>query len=305
MPDAAGSVRDEKESRAMNRHVMLCRIAAVVLGCICSAAFAGEAASSEAASEELVAESERIDSANAALQPGSGNDLAQYERLAEEIDAKWRGRDRRQYGRLMLGVVWPLASGRFADDRQHDLALRYILSVLETPDDVDLDVEVRLAGFLTLETNGRLETRDANWTGMRLRFLKLRIHAWQRLLSEVDPAWKAEDQDGLRQEWMSAVTADAQRSSDAADTPAAREERRFLIQGLHDKMIRWEYQYRVREMLAGFALTAANRIQAEYSTTPYNFGELEAQVAGLTLLKPEERTRILENAREMARSRPE
>lgn len=272
----------------------------IALGLAC-AAFAGEAGTSKADDREFSDEARRITAVNATLKPGSDNDLARYEKFAEEVDAKWRGRDRKHYGRLMLSIFWPLASGSFSDKRQHDLALKYALSILETPNDIDLDVEVPLVEFLALPVTGDQESRGPDWTATRLKYLRLRLHAWQRLLDAVDPAWDASDLQTVRRELEADATDSVARSREIATDHAARKKHNQEMQALQERFARSEKQWRVREALQSFSITMPGRIAEEYSTWPYDFSQLETELSAFKGLDAAQRAQILDKARERSK----
>lgn len=267
-----------------------------LLGRICAVmVFAVEDSVSEDAERAFLAEVARIEAVQVPLQAGQNNDLAAYERFADEVAEKWSIGDKEHYAVLMYTLCKPLALGRFNDDRQYDLATEYALSALEKPDEISLRSEVKLVNLLTVRTayDGP-DSRAEDWTGKRKQCLEMRLHAWKRLLEAVDHSWKPDNVEVLRAELESESAACEEAARRSPRDSVLLEEHRKNMMAVCDKLQSFGAQYRVREMLATFSVNAERRIEREYSVLPYGSDELKEALDSFKELDSDTVERIID-----------
>jgi hypothetical protein len=68
--------------------------------------------------------------------------LAKFQALGDDIDRKWRGKNKQKHAELMLKLCEPITSGEFRGDRGDDLARRYALSGLRDPNAISVSVPI-------------------------------------------------------------------------------------------------------------------------------------------------------------------
>lgn len=113
-------------------------------------------------------------------------DLSRFRKAATEIHLRWARREiaTTLYAQLMLVVVQQLDSGKFSDRDQYTLAEHYRLMLLESAEELPLEVEVDL---LHHELGREYKSEDRSlWPGQRRRQAERLLHGWRRLRDASD-----------------------------------------------------------------------------------------------------------------------
>ena len=91
----------------------------------------------------------RVEAFKASFSSGPADDLARYDKFADEIQRTWSRRNKEYYARLMLRICAPLTSGWFRGEEPYGLARRYALSALNCADEIPVSLELDLTGNVT------------------------------------------------------------------------------------------------------------------------------------------------------------
>ena len=151
--------------------------------------FGANAESLEMEKQEFKQERARIKAFDKSLAPGPVNDLGKYEKFANEIQNKWKDKNKEDYARLMLEVCGPLGSGRFSEDHQFVVARKYALLALEDANEIPLVTELELAAHVTSDMATPRAAKGQEWAQLRNTDAKVRFHVWKRLMDAIDPNW--------------------------------------------------------------------------------------------------------------------
>ena len=151
--------------------------------------FCENAADTAQEEQEYKRDFNRVEDMRAFLRQNSTRDLNAYEKFADSIDQKWRGRNKEYYARLMSDVCAPLGFGNFNDYRQYELARKYALSALEEPDSIPIELELTLMGSVGTCIIGPCAQSGYVYAERRTKDTEVRLHAWKRFLEAFDPNW--------------------------------------------------------------------------------------------------------------------
>jgi hypothetical protein len=217
----------------------------------------------------------RIRAVEKSFLPGQVNDLEEYERFANEIQGRWKQRDREYYARLMLALCRPLSSGTFPEDRRHDLAREYALSALSDPAKIRLETELELVGHVMTPMLIPGAPHGQKWTDHRRKDVEVRLHAWKRLRDAIDPNWDPNERImspnsvGARMGLPGGIAPEGVKDAQVrAKYEAALEENRRKIE-------RYTEQTRLHNWLKRFPKRTEAYIIHAYSKPPFNLGELK------------------------------
>lgn len=257
----------------------------VLIGVLSSLAIAFGASrpASEMQEQEFRQEWDRIESVRRSFRPGPVNDLKEYERYAEKIQAKWRHRDSEHYARLMLELCHPVTSGNFKEERRYELARQYALSALEVRDDLPLRLELELALRVFTDMYSRHHApRGDDLAQRRSKDVEVRLHAWQRLLDAIDPEWDPDEElmfDSGVMPPPGVTSFDSGMDPARIKDPALRAQYEQALKANREKNAKWGEQYRLRGWLKRFPKDAERYIIDAYSRPPFNLKELEQYLA--------------------------
>ena len=258
---------------------MLLKKTFVGLMCLLLAQGIASSASAEASAvekQEFKQDVARIRAVEKELSPGQENSLSDFERFADELQGKWRLKNKDHYGRLMLEVCGPLSSGRFREDRRYEVARRYALSALDKPQELSLDTELELTGHVLTLMIGPNAPKEQDWTRLRRKDIEIRLHAWRRLLDSIDPDWDP-DEELLG---PNAIAPPAETGlpggvdPQAIEDPVLRAAYERAIEANRQKLERYNEQYRLHKWLKRYPKRAEEYIVQAYSVAPYDNDEL-------------------------------
>lgn len=173
---------------------------------------------------------------------------AEFEKMADTIQRKWRQKNKERHTQLMLEVCRQISSGRFGDSREHGLARKYALVMLKKPDGLPIETEVRLLGHVVTDTILPSAPQGQEWSQQRREDVRARLHAWKRLNDSIDPTWDPKDM----------PTISSWRASEA----------------MREKMKRYTQQLDARRLMEWFTAEAEKYIIRAYSKPPYDMNEL-------------------------------
>lgn len=224
----------------------------------------------------------RINSLDATLsQPNKVRDLKAYEKFANDIEKKWRHKNRVYYARLMLKICGPLSSGIFKERRQHELAREYALSALEMPNDIPLITELELIGSVMTNIIGTGVSKGEEFSKRRKKDTSIRLHAWKRLINAIDPKWNPNEF-----MWGGNVPPpEATGLSPGVDPKAIkdaklRKEYEDAIQCNKQKVKKHVEQSKLRRWIKKFPKRAEKYIVRMYSHPPFDIEELKKMLDG-------------------------
>jgi hypothetical protein len=226
--------------------------------------------------QEYERDLKRVATLNRSLSQGKARDLKAYEKFADDIDRKWRQKNRADHARLMLNICRPLSSGTFKESRRYDVARTYALAALEMPDKIPLATELELVGHVTTLRIGPGAVKGEKFAGRRTEDATVRLHAWKRLMNAVDPKW---DPDKVT--WTGNIAPPASTGLPAGVDPAAikdpklRKEYEAAIERNRQKAEAYNEQYAARKWLKRFPKRAEREIVQAYSHPPFATEELK------------------------------
>jgi len=250
--------------------------------------------SSQAEKQEYKEDMARIKALEKSFKPGPVNDLEEYEKFADEIQNKWRDRDKEHYARLMQEVCEPLSSGRFKGDRQYEVARKYALSVLEKSEEISIEMELELTGHVVTLMYTPNSPKGEDFAQRRKKDVEIRLHAWKRLLGAIDPNW-----DPNEVIWSpNAVGVNMGLPAggiapESIKDPKLRAEYEAALQENRQKIERHTKQYRLHDWLKSYPKSRERDIVLIYSEPPFNLEELK-QYLGKYAVDEKTRARILE-----------
>jgi hypothetical protein len=217
----------------------------------------------------------RINALEKSFSLGQVNNLDEYEKFADELQSKWTQKNKEYYARLMWEVCKPLSSGRFDDERQHDVARRYALSALLVANEIPLEVELELTGHVMTETVTPRSPKGEDFAQRRKKDVEIRLHAWKRLIDAIDPNWDPNDK-AVRN--VSPPIETGLPSGVAPETikdTNLRAEYEEVIDKNRQKAERYLEQSRLHDWLKRFPKRAEQYIIKAYSKPPFDVEELK------------------------------
>lgn len=232
----------------------------------------------------------RIRAADQSLASGPTNDLAKYETFVDEIQQKWKRRDKECFARLMNAACGPLSSGQFNSRRQYELARKYALSALENRDSIPLSLEIQLTGHVATPAGGHGLPEKDDFAKRRKKDVEVRLHAWRRMMDAIDPNWNPDDVPVLNVLPPTATGLPGGIAPEAIKDAKLRAEYEAAIQRNRQKAERYSEQHELHFLLKTFPKNVEDYIVQAYSHTPYNVEELRKS---FDKYKIDERTKIL------------
>jgi hypothetical protein len=229
---------------------------------------------SETEKQEYKQELAEIKAMRNSLTPGKTNNLEKYERFADEIQDKWKEKNKEHYAHLMLKVCGPLSSGNFKDDRRYEMARRYALAALEKPQEISVDAELELTGHVVTLMIGPDAPKGQIWEELRRKDVEIRLHAWRRLLDSIDPEWDPNEviqgPNAVAAELGLPGSVDPQ----SIENPTLRAEYEAAIEANRQKIENYNEQNKLHKWFKRYPKRAEEYIVQAYSIAPYNNEEL-------------------------------
>ncbi len=224
--------------------------------------------------QEYTRELARIKALEKSWKSGSVNHLKEYETLADEVQKRWSQKSREYNARLMLELCRTLSSVDFKDDRRHDVARKYALSVLDRPEGVSLETELKLTGHVMTAMGIPTAPKGDEFARRREKDVEIRLHAWERLTDAIDPKWDPNDVPLLNVVPPAASGLPSGIAPEDVKDPKLRAEYEAAIEKNRQKAQEYNEQYRLRSWLKEFPPRAEQYIIQAYSKSPYNIEEL-------------------------------
>ncbi len=267
-----------------------------------SIAIGGDPDPSGREAQEYNQELIRVKAMEESFTSGPTNDLSKYEKFIDEIQNTWSQRNKEYYACLMLVACGPLGSGRFKGDRQqYELARKYALSALENPDAIPLTLELELTGHVMTLTIGPNAPKDEDFAECREKDVKVRLHAWKRLIDALDPNWDNESL-SVHVPLPLGVSGGSGMSPKNIKDDALRTKYESDIKENKKKIQKHAEQYKLRLWLKTFPKRSENYIIQVYSHSPYNIEELKKSLSDYAV---DEKTKkrildaVIKNTREI------
>jgi hypothetical protein len=247
---------------------------------------------SEAEKQEYRQDMARIKALEKSFKPGPVNDLEEYEKFADEIQNKWRDRNREYNARLILEICGPLSSGRLRGDRQYEVARKYALSVLADANDIPLETELKLTGHVMTPMYTRNAPKGEDLARRRKKDVQIRLHAWRRLIDAIDPNWDPNEVIWSPNAVGALMGLPSGISPESIGDPKLRAEYEVALQKNREQIERYTKQYRLRDWLKSYPKRAERYIVKAYSKPPIDLEELK-QYLGRYAVDEKTRARIL------------
>jgi hypothetical protein len=206
---------------------------------------------------------------------GKENSLTDFEQFADELQSKWKFKNKENYARIMLEVCGPLSSGNFQNDRRYEMARKYALAALEKPQEISVDTELELTGHVITLMIGPNVPEGKIWEELRRKDVEIRLHAWNRLLNSIDLKWDPNEvilsPNAVAAEFGFPGNVNPQNIKDIT----LRAEYEAAIEAYRQKNERYIEQNKLHKWLKRYPKTAEEYIVQAYSTAPYNTVELK------------------------------
>ena len=268
---------------------MLCKktiVLSLVISCLFLSeglVFGGNSEASEMEGREYKQEWARIKAMRESLrnEPRSTNDLAKYEDFADQIQSKWKQKDKEHYARLMLEICAPLSSGDFGGCRPYDLAREYALWALADANEIPVFLELELTGHVQTDMYSRNAPKGEDFAQRRRKDVAIRVHAWKRLTDAIDPNWDPNDMPYINVPLPPGAPIPAEISFVSGMSPAyikdpeLRAAYEEAVEKNRQKAERSIKQSRLRKWLERFPRHAEPYIIRAYSRPPFNLEELK------------------------------
>ena len=216
----------------------------------------------------------RIRSADESLAPGPTNDLAKYETFVDEIQQKWKGRDKECFARLMDVACGPLSSGRFNSRRQYEVARRYALSALDNRDAIPLQLEIQLAAHVITPILGPPAPTAEAFAERRRKDVEVRLHALKRLMDAINPRWNPNEVPRSPNAVATDFGFPGTIAPESIKDATLRAKYEAAIAENRRKIERYTEQHKLRPWLDTFPKNAERYIIQAYSHPPCNVEEL-------------------------------
>jgi hypothetical protein len=292
----------ETKIQKKGRYVMVLKRAqfcfGVIVACLVVTAisFGVSSDSSEAEMREYKQDMARIKALEESFTPGLTNDLENYESFSDEIQKKWSAKNKEHNARLMLEICRALSSGNFRDNRRHDLARKYALSVLEKPEEISIEMELELTGHVVTSMYTPTSPKGEDFAQRRKKDVEVRLHAWKRLIGAIDPNWDPNEVIWSPNAVAASMGFPGTIEPESIKDPKLRAEYEAALEKNRQDIERHTRQYRLHNWLKRFPKRAEEYIILTYSERPFNLDELK-QYLDKYIADKKTRSRILDTVK--------
>jgi hypothetical protein len=233
---------------------------------------------------------------------GDSKALSGLERVASEIEERWRNFGGRIYSKLVLNLCDRLSSSGFTvEGKELYLADKYALQALEKPYEIPLEVEIELLSFLQPDyEDSPLGKMDESEKEQRTNRVTLWLRAWQRLDNEIDSEFDFDDRPKASVAPPPGASARAGVAPEEIKDPMLRAEYEAAIRENARKAEAYNWQYELRQLEQTFTGDAEQYIVEVYTKPPYDTEELE-QLLDIHMIDEAAKARILDAVEEKSR----
>lgn len=200
---------------------------------------------------------------------------AESEKMAATIRDKWATRNREAYVQLVLELCGLISSGQFGETRRHGLNRKYALALLQNPDAVPVETEIRLTGHVGSDTTLPSGPQGQDWIERRRVDVKAHLHAWKRLNDGIDPNWDPKDRPMFHPPLPKGVNGPSGVAPEAIKDPTLRAEYERAIALNSAKAKRFNEQYSRRNLRKSYTRQIERLITNSYSKPPLDENEME------------------------------
>jgi hypothetical protein len=182
--------------------------------------------------------------------------------------------------------------------RQKTLARKYAKLALQSATNLSLHDEI---GFVLCISSAQGDTVDQirseheQWSKLREEDTRLWLHAWQRLIDEIDVKFDFRQTYQMYPDPPLGMVPGV--APEAVKDPKLRAQYEAAIETNKQKAEKFVRQSELRDLDKYFSLLAENHLIAMYSTPPYNTGELKHYL-DLYIVDKERKTKILKAVEE-------
>jgi len=208
-----------------------------------------------------------------ALSARENNDIGKYEEFADEIQNKWKLKNKEYYARITLELC-KLSTKNFKGPQRYELARKYALTALEERNEIPLVTELELTGRVMTTMIGPDALKGEKFAQRRKKDTEIRLLAWKRLIDAVDPNWNPDEQLVSPKVVAISFGLPGTIEPEAIQDPALRAEYEAALEKNQQKIERYSEQNELRKWLKRYKKTAGEYIILAYSTEPYNNEEL-------------------------------
>jgi hypothetical protein len=200
--------------------------------------------------------------------------LEELDKTAREIEQKWRQTDVEVYARLTYEVCATMGSLDFGTHKNHYLAQSFAMRALEKADDIPLELECKLLGYVQdrMDVTGKPLKGEA-WAVLRKKQAKLWLRACQRIEKTIDNNWDPNDMPSLNVVPPATTGLPPGVAPSAIKDPKLRAEYEAAIEANRKKAGDYSEQHRVRDLKKYFIPMAERFIIGAYIELP--MAELE------------------------------
>jgi hypothetical protein len=248
---------------------------------------------SETENQEYKQDMARINAVKKTFKPGQVNNLEEYEKFANEIQSKWKQKNKEHSARLMLEICGPLSSGWFKDDRRYGLAKKYALSVLDKPEEISVESELELTGHVVTLMYIPSAPKGEDFAQRRRKDVEVRLHARKRLIDSIDPKWDPNEELLSPNAVGAFMGLPSGIAPESVGDPRLRAEYEEALQKNSEIIQRHSQQRRLHRWLKWYPKMIEEDIILLYSEPPFNLEELR-QYLGKYAVDEKTRARILD-----------
>lgn len=198
----------------------------------------------------------------------------EFERVAGNIRNNWSKKNKELNAELMLELCGKISSGRFGKTREHGLARKYALSVLEEPEVIPVETEMKLVGHVGSDTILPGGPEGQAWADQRRADVKAHLHAWKRMADTLDPNWNPSDLPSTSAPLPPGVDLPPGVAPESIKDPKLRAEYEASIEKNNQKARKYSEQYSLRNLQKSFLKHSEKYVVNAYSKPPLNADEL-------------------------------
>jgi len=204
--------------------------------------------------------------------------MVAFKSFADELQEKWRKGSREYYGQVMEHLCRPMSSGIFGEHARRVVAREYALSALQEPNEISLELELKLVGHLYSGESEAYAPTDEQWIRERNREVGARVHAWKRLLDALDPNWDVNDAPPWRPSLPRGVRSVEGFAPEYIEDPELRAQYEAAVEEHRRRWKTYSMQNKIHKWARRFPQHQEDAIITAYSRPPHDMAEMERQL---------------------------